>query len=75
MTGRVASMPMYDLPEVRRVTTALWEIIVRFCPREGLTDVPNSLVHDRPGTWSSNAVLPIRKWTFRRYVKHAWWYC
>ena len=59
MTGRVASMPMYDLPEVRRVTTALWEIIVRFCHREGLTDVPNTLVHDRPvrELWADVAMM------------------
>lgn len=48
MTARLASMPMYDFPEVRRTTTALWEIIVRYCRREGLTDIPSTLVHDRP---------------------------
>ncbi len=44
----VASMPMYDLPEVRTALDSLWNGFAHNLRREGVTDVPEKLVHDRP---------------------------
>lgn len=45
---RIASMPMYDLPEVRSALDRLWEDLARNFSLEGIPDVPNKLVHGRP---------------------------
>ncbi len=39
----VASLPMYDLPEVRAATDAWWQGLARAFRREGLVDVPEVL--------------------------------
>jgi ABC-type phosphate/phosphonate transport system substrate-binding protein len=39
----VASLPMYDLPELRAATDAWWEGLARAFRREGIADVPDSL--------------------------------
>ncbi|MDX1575552.1 MAG: PhnD/SsuA/transferrin family substrate-binding protein [Kiloniellales bacterium] len=44
----VASMPMYDLPEVRGALDGLWTGLARYLRREGLKNVPRRLVHGRP---------------------------
>lgn len=44
----VASMPMYDLPEVRKALDSLWTAFARNLKREGVSDVPNRLEHDKP---------------------------
>jgi ABC-type phosphate/phosphonate transport system substrate-binding protein len=44
----VASMPMYDMPEVRTALDSLWNGFAHNLRREGVTDVPEELVHDRP---------------------------
>lgn len=44
---RVASLPMYDLPELRAVTDAWWSGLVRHFRAAGLDDVPEFLT--RPG--------------------------
>ncbi len=44
----VASLPMYDHPEVRGALDALWAGIARNLVREGMADVPRGLVHGRP---------------------------
>ena len=44
----VASMPMYDLPEVRSALDGLWDGLARHLRREGVADVPDRIVHDRP---------------------------
>lgn len=44
----VASMPMYDLREVRRALDGLWEGLARHMRREGLGNIPRRLVHGRP---------------------------
>ena len=44
---RVASMPMYDMPEVRSALDTLWAGLVRHLEGEGIPDVPRALVHDR----------------------------
>jgi len=45
----VASLPMYDLPELRAVTDAWWEGLAQAFRREGIADVPDSL--DRRGAY------------------------
>ncbi|MFQ5954735.1 MAG: phosphate/phosphite/phosphonate ABC transporter substrate-binding protein [Kiloniellales bacterium] len=44
---RVASMPMYDMPEVRPALDSLWSGLARYLEREGIADVPGRLTHDR----------------------------
>jgi len=39
----VASLPMYDLPEVRAATDAWWQGLARAFRREGIADVPGRL--------------------------------
>jgi len=43
-----ASLPMYDLPELRPAMAALWAGIARALGRQGVTDVPAALIHDVP---------------------------
>ncbi|HEY5598605.1 MAG TPA: PhnD/SsuA/transferrin family substrate-binding protein [Kiloniellales bacterium] len=43
----VASLPMYDLPEVAAATDAWWAGIARALRREGIEDVPDGLRRDR----------------------------
>lgn len=43
-----ASLPMYDLPELRAATDAWWEGLTRAFRREGIADLPASLDR-RPG--------------------------
>ena len=43
-----ASLPMYDLPELRPAMAALWAGIARALAREGVAEVPATLVHDVP---------------------------
>ena len=44
----IASMPMYEMPEVRKALDSLWAGLARNFRREGIADVPDSIVHDRP---------------------------
>jgi len=44
----VASMPMYDLPEVRKALDTLWQGLARHLHRQGVPDAPNTLSHERP---------------------------
>ena len=44
----VASLPMYDLPEVRPALDALWAGLARHLAREGVPDVPSVLAHGAP---------------------------
>lgn len=44
----VASLPMYDMPEVRGALDTLWLRIARSLKRAGVTDVPDMLVHGVP---------------------------
>ncbi len=55
----VASLPMYDLPEVRPALDALWGALARNLGREGVAGVPETLVHDRPlhDLWSDPELL------------------
>ena len=41
----IASLPMYDLPEVRPALEALWAGLARHLAREGVPDVPQVLAH------------------------------
>ena len=43
----VASMPMYDMPEVRKAQDTLWAGLARCFKREGIPEVPGRLVHGR----------------------------
>jgi ABC-type phosphate/phosphonate transport system substrate-binding protein len=55
----VASLPMYDLPEVRPALDALWAGLARHLAREGVPDVPRSLSRAAPAgaVWSSPDLL------------------
>ncbi len=55
----VASLPMYDLPELRPALDAFWAGIVRHLRRQGVTDAPAALVQDLPGSalWSAPDLL------------------
>ena len=41
----VASLPMYDLPEIRPALDALWAGLARHLAREGVPEVPHGLTH------------------------------
>lgn len=47
MTG-IASLPMYDLPEVHWALDDLWAAIAHHLERHGVADVPPTLLHTRP---------------------------
>jgi ABC-type phosphate/phosphonate transport system substrate-binding protein len=55
----LASLPMYDLPEVRPALAALWAGIADHLRRDGVVDVPARLDQEQPaGTiWSSGELL------------------
>lgn len=38
---------MYDFPEIRHATDAMWQAMARHFRREGVAQVPQQLVHDR----------------------------
>ena len=42
---RVASMPMYDMPEISSALDSLWKDMARNLRLEGIRDVPRKLVH------------------------------
>ena len=54
-----ASLPMYDLPEVRPALEALWAGLARHLAREGVPDVPCALTHGASldALWSSADLL------------------
>jgi ABC-type phosphate/phosphonate transport system substrate-binding protein len=39
----VASLPMYDIPEVRTALDEFWRGLVRYLKREGIADIPETL--------------------------------
>jgi hypothetical protein len=55
----LASLPMYDLPEVRPALAALWTGIAADLRAHGLADVPATLDQEQPGgvVWSSPLLL------------------
>lgn len=50
----IASLPMYDLPEVAAATDTWWRAIARAMRREGIADVPERLTrgNDYTGLWA-----------------------
>ena len=55
----IASLPMYDFPEVRAATNALWTGIAHHFEVVGLEHVPQQLVHDQSlqTLWSDPSLL------------------
>ena len=55
----VASLPMYDFPEIRWATDALWQGIARHLRRHGVDGIPSRLVHDVPlkDLWSDRRLI------------------
>ena len=45
---RTASLPMYNLPEMRAINAAFWDALATLLPRDGVTDVPDALDFTRP---------------------------
>ena len=56
---RTASLPMYDLPEVRAATAAFWTSLAGNLRCRGISGVPDKLAHDRPvfDLWSDPGLL------------------
>ncbi len=56
---QIASLPMYDLPEVRPALDQLWHGIADNLKADGLTEVPEQLAHDVPlhELWSDPALF------------------
>ena len=56
---RTASLPMYDLPEIRAATVAFWASMAGNLRRQGIAGVPDKLTHDRPvfDLWSDPGLL------------------
>ena len=54
-----ASLPMYDLPEIRQHTDVWWAGIAKHLRLQGLSDVPNLLQHDIPlrTLWANENLL------------------
>jgi ABC-type phosphate/phosphonate transport system substrate-binding protein len=52
----VASLPMYDLPEVRPALDALWAGVARHLRREGVADVPERPTNE-PTLWRAPDLL------------------
>ena len=48
MSTRVASLPMYNLPETAAVNTAFWRALSDELQRDGVADVPGELLMTRP---------------------------
>jgi ABC-type phosphate/phosphonate transport system substrate-binding protein len=46
--SRLASLPMYDLPELRAATDRLWERLAHHLARAGVPDVPERLDRETP---------------------------
>ncbi|MDE0059138.1 MAG: PhnD/SsuA/transferrin family substrate-binding protein [Defluviicoccus sp.] len=67
---RLASLPMYDLPEIRRATRAWWAGLARAFAAAGLDDVPQILTApgDRSGHWRDRRLL-ISQACGRNYVR------
>ena len=59
MPDRIASLPQYDLPELRQATDAWWSGIARHMRALGLGDVPDILTRavDAEALWRDPAVL------------------
>ena len=55
----IASLPMYDLPEVAAATDAIWSALARAMTREGVPDVPEHLTRgpDSQEQWLHPALL------------------
>ncbi|MEQ8442983.1 MAG: PhnD/SsuA/transferrin family substrate-binding protein [Alphaproteobacteria bacterium] len=49
MAGWIASLPQYDLPEIRRATDAWWSGIARHLRARGVEDVPDGLTRADDG--------------------------
>ena len=67
---RVASLPMYDLPELRRATRAWWAGLARAFAAAGLDDVPGTLSApaDKTDHWQDRRLL-ISQACGRNYVR------
>ncbi|MGH6720372.1 MAG: phosphate/phosphite/phosphonate ABC transporter substrate-binding protein [Alphaproteobacteria bacterium] len=59
MASRIASLPMYDLPEARWATDAWWAGLARAFRAAGVADVPDHLTRSAPyhGTWTDPNLL------------------
>jgi ABC-type phosphate/phosphonate transport system substrate-binding protein len=57
--SRIASLTMYDLPELRAETDAWWSALARAFRREGIDAVPDGLdrATDRHAAWLSTGLL------------------
>lgn len=55
----IASLPMYDFPEVQHATNALWRRMVHHLEREGCVNVPRQLAHEFPvhDLWSDKNLI------------------
>ena len=51
----IASLPMYDIPEICKASSSLWSGIAKYLRLEGVEDVPKELVFGKPlrALWSN----------------------
>ncbi|MCZ6723523.1 MAG: PhnD/SsuA/transferrin family substrate-binding protein [Gammaproteobacteria bacterium] len=56
---QTASLPMYNLPEIRKASASLWTGIAKYLRLEGIENVPYRLVFDQPllDLWSDPRLL------------------
>jgi ABC-type phosphate/phosphonate transport system substrate-binding protein len=45
---QIASLPMYNFPEIRKASASWWRGIAKYLRLEGVEDVPDRLVFDQP---------------------------
>lgn len=68
----VASLPMYDWPDIREATDTWWAIIAEALRLEGIGDVPDQLLHDAElsSVWEAPTLLLSQ--TCGYPLTHAW---
>jgi len=48
MTERIASLPMYNFPEIQPALDTFWKGLSKHMSREGINNLPHKLSHDKP---------------------------
>jgi ABC-type phosphate/phosphonate transport system substrate-binding protein len=55
----IASLPMYNIPEIRKASSSLWSGIAKYLRLEGVEEVPDRLVFNQPlhKLWSDSNLM------------------
>lgn len=56
---QIASLPMYNIPEIRKASASLWRGIAKYLQLEGVENVPDQLVFNQPlrDLWSNPKLM------------------